>query len=56
MSDLIARIIHAEVTETYDSVESLLNRISVQSEPELVKQLTTAKDAMFQARLLTDGS
>lgn len=56
LGNLIARILHDEITETYDEVESLLNRISVQAQPDLVKALTTAKDALFEARTLTDGS
>lgn len=55
-SRLMNDIVHAEITETYDEVESLLGRISVQAQPDLVKALTTAKDALFEARTLTDGS
>jgi len=49
-------IVNGEITEAYDQVESILNRISVNTRPELHEKLTTAKDALFAARVLTEGS
>jgi len=49
-------IVNGEITEAYDQVESVLNRISVNTRPELHEALTTAKDALFKARVLTEGS
>lgn len=55
-SPVLNQILYAEITDAYDVVEATLNRISVQQDPELVKQLQTAKDALFAARTMTDGS
>lgn len=49
-------IVNQEITEAYDLVESILNRISVERHAALHAQLSSAKNHLFAARTLSDGS
>lgn len=54
IAQLLAAPVADEVTEAYDSVESLLGRISVERIPELAGHLERAKAALWEARMVAD--
>ena len=54
MSGLLAKIVAQEITEAYDLVESICNRISVARNEELTAKMNEAKDTLFAARVLAD--
>lgn len=52
---ILRTLLHNEITEAYDQVDSILSRW-VDSDDELFDHLTKAKDHLFQARILTDDN
>ncbi len=55
MDSLLEKIVNADITDAYDALESLCNSVSVQEYQPLHVKLTIAKDALFEARIMTDG-
>lgn len=56
MKALFDQILNGEITEAYDAVEHLLRLPLVEENAGLHKEISTALNALFRARTLTDGS
>jgi len=56
MEDIFRSVLNGQITAAWDDVESIISsQKSLRVSPEVLAQLEKAKDALFQARVLTDG-